>query len=43
MMNYKGFGRKLSWTNFEVISSSGGTEGNHEKTEVRIAGLLAEI
>jgi hypothetical protein len=32
-MNWKGFGRKLSWPNFEVLSgySPGGTEEIHEK------------
>jgi hypothetical protein len=43
MTNWKGFGRKRSWPNFKVLSrhSPGGTEKNHEKTQVSIAG--AEI
>jgi hypothetical protein len=45
MMNWKGFGRKRSWNNFNVISrnSPGKTEKNHEKIPVRIAGLRAVI
>jgi hypothetical protein len=37
MMNGKGFGRKLSWPNFKVLSphSPGGTEENHEWPETR--------
>jgi hypothetical protein len=44
MMNWKGFGRKQSWSFFKAVSrhSSGGTEEMHENA-VRIVGLLAEI
>jgi hypothetical protein len=33
MMNWKGFGRRRSWPNFNVLSrhSPGGTEKNYEK------------
>jgi hypothetical protein len=43
MMNWKGFGRKRSWPNFNLLSrhSTGGTEENQEK--LRIADLRAEI
>jgi hypothetical protein len=39
-MNWKGFGRKRSWTNFKVLSrhSTGGTVENHKKTLFKIAG-----
>lgn len=35
MMNWKGFGKKLSWPNFKVISRNlpGGTEKNHKKSQ----------
>jgi hypothetical protein len=43
-MNWKGFGRKGSLTNFKVLfqHSPGGTEKDPRKT-VRITGLRAEI
>jgi hypothetical protein len=45
MMNLKAFGRKRSWPKFKVLSrhSPGGTEENHEKPQIRIAGLWVEI
>jgi hypothetical protein len=45
MMNWKGFGRKWSWLNFNLLSwhSPGGTEKKHEKPSVRIADLRTEI
>jgi hypothetical protein len=44
MMNWKGFGRKQSWSNFKVLSDllPGGTDENHEMP-LRIADLWAEI
>jgi hypothetical protein len=44
-MNWTVFGRKQSLPNFKVLSqnSPGGTEENHKKPLVRIAGLRAEI
>jgi hypothetical protein len=35
MMKWKGFGRKLPWPDFEVLSrySLGGSEENHEKSQ----------
>jgi hypothetical protein len=35
MMNWKGFGRKQSWSNFEILSwhSPGQTEENQEKLQ----------
>jgi hypothetical protein len=45
MMNWKKCGRKLSLPNYKVLSKHlpGGTEENHEKVSVRIAGLVTEI
>jgi hypothetical protein len=39
------FGRKRSWPNIKVLfwHLLGGTEKNHEKPQVRIADLWAEI
>jgi hypothetical protein len=44
MMNWKEFGRKMSWPNFKLLSRnfSGGTEKTTESS-FRIAGLRAEI
>jgi hypothetical protein len=41
MMNWKGFGRKFSWSNFKVLFRNlpGGTVENHEKVSVRVAGI----
>jgi hypothetical protein len=35
MMNWKGFGRKWSWSNFKVLSqhSPGGIEETHDKPQ----------
>jgi hypothetical protein len=35
MMNWKGFGRKWSWTNFKVLpwNLPGETEKNYERTQ----------
>jgi hypothetical protein len=35
IMNWKGFGRKMSWPNFDVLSRNfpGGTDENHEKPQ----------
>jgi hypothetical protein len=43
MINWKVFGKKRSWTKFEVLSRQlpGKTDENNEK--VRIAGLRAVI
>jgi hypothetical protein len=43
-MNFKGFGRKRQWRNFEVLSLHlpGWADEKHEKP-VRIAGLRPEI
>jgi hypothetical protein len=42
MMKWEGFGRKLSWPIFKVLSlhSLGGSEENHE---LRVDGMWAEI
>jgi hypothetical protein len=42
MLNWKGFGRKLSWSEMLSQYFPGGSEENHLKTSVRIAGVLAE-
>jgi hypothetical protein len=45
MIKCKGFGRKQSWHNFNVLSrhSPGGSDESHKKNSLGIAGLRAEI
>jgi hypothetical protein len=43
MMNWKGFGRKQSWPNFNPGIDLEGPEKKPRKTSVRIADLQAEI
>jgi hypothetical protein len=45
MINWKGLGRKRSWSKIKVLfwNSSGGTKENNENPSVRITGFGAEI
>jgi hypothetical protein len=36
----KGYGRKWLWSNLEF---TGGSEENHERSQVRIGGVMVEI